>query len=154
MTNSTGESYLLQLKSLPVNDLQSLLTFAGQSRTGKRHELLDRCHSLVQSSKMTRDKFEELYNKRFGQGDLPTIPYPKDLKNTFKTAHHHLQTHHQQQLNIELHFSSLTFNEELFMISPPCPIPPVKQLNNDSQSLANFYFLLSAQLASGLTTKI
>jgi hypothetical protein len=142
MSNLSEEHYLIQLKSLPINDLQTLLTFAGQSRTGKRYELLEHCYTLIKSSKLIRDKFEELFNKRFGQGDIPTIPYPKEFKNISKTSH-------QQQLNIDIRFFPLTFNEELCIISQPHPIPPVKQLINGSQNLVNFYFLLSAQQASG-----
>lgn len=143
MSHLIDEQSLLQLKSLSINDLQLLLTYAGQSRTGKRYELIENCYTLIKSSKTIRDKFEELYNKRFGQGDMPTIPYPKDLKNTLRTTH-------QQHLNIDVRFFPLTFNEELCLISQPHPIPPVKQLANGSQSLANFYFLLSAQQASGM----
>jgi len=147
MSTLPDEHYLLQLKSLPINDLQVLLTFAGQSRTGKRYELLEHCYTLIKSSKIIRDKFEELYNKRFGQGDVPTIPYPKDLKNTLRTTH-------QQQLNIDIHFFPLTFNEELCMIYQPHPIPSTKLLANGSQNLVNFYFLLSAQQASGLKKEL
>jgi hypothetical protein len=143
MSHLSDEQSLLQLKSLSITDLQLLLTFAGQSRTGKRYELIENCYTLIKSSKTIREKFEELYNKRFGQGELPTIPYPKDLKNTLRTTH-------QQHLNIDIRFSPLTFNEELCLISQPHPVPPVKQLANGSQSLANFYFLLTAQQASGL----
>jgi len=146
MSHLPDEQTLNQLKSLPINDLQLLLTFAGQSRTGKRYELIEHCYTLIKSSKTIREKFEELYNKRFGQGDIPTIPYPKDLKNTLRTTH-------QQHLNIDVRFFPLTFNEELCLISQPHPVPPVKQLANGSQSLANFYFLLSAQQASGLIVK-
>jgi hypothetical protein len=142
MTNFTNEHYLLLLKSLPVNDLQLLLTFAGQSRTGKRHELLEHCSNLIKTSKMIREKSEELYNKRFGQGDLPTIPFPRDFKSLSKTKH-------QQHLNIDIRFFPLTFNEELYIISQSYPIPPVKQMPNGSQALVNFYFLLTAQQASG-----
>jgi hypothetical protein len=143
MSHFSDEQSLLQLKSLPITDLQLLLTFAGQPRTGKRYELLEHCYALIKSSKIIREKFEELYNKRFGQGDIPTIPYPKDVKNTLKTTH-------QQQLNIDIRFFPLTFNEEICVIYQPNPIAPVKQLANGSQSLVNFYFLLSAQQASGL----
>lgn len=149
MTNFSEEHYVLQLKSLPINDLQLLLTYSGQSRTGKRHELLERCYTLIKSSKLIRDKLEELYNKRFGQGDLPTIPYPHDSKNPLRIPSHHLPSH-QQQLNIDIRFFPFTFNEEICMISPPNPIPPVKHISNESQTLVNFYFLLSAQQASGL----
>jgi hypothetical protein len=143
MSHLPDEQSLLQLKSLSINDLQLLLTFAGQSRTGKRYELIENCYTLIKSSKIIREKFEELYNKRFGQGEIPTIPYPKDLKNTLRTTH-------QQHLNIDIRFLPLTFNEELCVISQPHPVPPIKQLANGSQSLANFYFLLTAQQASGL----
>jgi hypothetical protein len=143
MSNLSDDHYLVQLKSLSINDLQLLLTFAGQSRTGKRHELIEHCYTLIKSSKIIREKFEELYNKRYGQGDIPTIPYPKDLKNTLKTTY-------QPQLNIDIRFFPLTFNEELCIISQSHPIPPVKQLPNGTQNLVNFYFLLSAQQASGL----
>ncbi|CAF1034783.1 unnamed protein product [Rotaria sp. Silwood1] len=151
MTNLSDEHYVLQLKSLSINDLQLLLTYSGQSRTGKRHELLERCYLLIKSSKLIRDKLDELYNKRFGQGDLPTIPYPQDLKNTVKTTHHHLPIH-QQPANVDIHFLPLTFNEELCVISPPYPVPPVKHTTNESQNLLNFYFLLSAQQASDVAT--
>ena len=141
MSNLSDEHYLIQLKSLPIHDLQILLTFAGQSRTGKRYELMEHCYTLIKTSKTIREKFDELYNKRFGQGELPTIPYPKDIKT---------RTTHTQQLNIDIKFIPLTFNEELCMISQPYPISPIKQLPNGAQNLVNFYFLLSAQQASGL----
>ena len=80
MSHLPDEQAVLQLKSLPITDLQLLLTFAGQSRTGKRHELIEHCYTLIKSSKNIREKFEELYNKRFGPGDLQTIPYPRDHK--------------------------------------------------------------------------
>jgi hypothetical protein len=153
MSNLPDEHYLVQLKSLPINDLQLLLTFAGQSRTGKRHELLEHCYALIKTSKIIREKFEELYNKRFGQGDIPTIPYPRDLKNTLKTTHHHSHLH-QQQSNIDIHFLPFTFNEELCIVSQPQPIPPMKHLPNGSQGLVNFYFVLSAQQASGLNKEL
>lgn len=149
MTGLTEEHYLLQLKSLPINDLQLLLTYSGQSRTGKRHELLEKCYALIKTSKLIRDKLEELYNKRFGQGDVLSIPYPQDSKNTSRpTQNPHLHPN-QQASNINLNFVPLTFNEELCTISPPYPIKAVKQLTNESQALVNFYFLLSAQQASG-----
>lgn len=140
----SDEQIFSQLKSFSINDLQSLLTFAGQSRTGKRYDLVENCFKLIKSSKTLRDKFDELANKRFGQGDLPTIPYPKDLKKNT----------HQQQLNIDIRFFPLTFNEDLCLISPPFPIPSIKQLPNGTQSLANFYFLLTAQQASGEKGKL
>lgn len=138
----SDEQILLQLKSLSIPDLQLLLTFAGQSRTGKRYDLMEHCYTLIKTSKFIREKFDELYNKRFGQGDVPTIPYPKDLKTTIRNTH-------QQHLNIDIRFSPLPFNEEVCLISQPYPIPPIKQLANGSQTLVNFYFLLSAQQASG-----
>jgi hypothetical protein len=139
MTSLTDEHYLLQLKSLPINDLQLLLTYAGQSRTGKRQELLEHCYTLIKSSKIIRDKFEELYNKHFDQGDIPTIPYPEDSKNLLNT----------KQANIDIRFVPFIFNEELCLISPPHVVPPVKQVPNGSQVLVSFYFLLSIQQASG-----
>ena len=142
MSHLSDEQIILQLKSLSITDLQLLLTFAGQSRTGKRYDLIEHCYSLIKASKIIREKFDELYSKRFGQGDIPTIPYPKDLKNTIRNTH-------QQHLNIDIRFVPLTFNEELCLISQPYPIPPIKQLANGSQTLVNFYFLLSAQQASG-----
>ena len=145
MSHLIDEQILLQLKSLSITELQLLLTFAGQSRTGKRYDLIEHCFNLIKSSKIIREKFEELFNKRFGQGEMPTIPYPKDLKNTIRT------THQQQHLNIDVHFIPLTFNEEVCLISQPYPIPPIKQLANGSQTLVNFYFLLTAQQASGET---
>jgi hypothetical protein len=147
MSSLTNEHYHLLLKALPVNDIQLLLTYAGQSRTGKRQELLEQCSNLIKTSKIIREKCEELYNKRFGQGDLPTIPYPRDLKNLSKTIH-------QQHLNLDIHFLPLTFNEELCIISQSYPIPPVKQMPNGAQALVNFYFLLTAQQASGLKIKL
>lgn len=143
MSRLVDEQILLQLKSLPITELQLLLTFAGQSRTGKRYDLIEHCFNLIKSSKIIREKFDELYNKRFGQGEMPTIPYPKDLKNTIRT------THQQQHLNIDVRFIPLTFNEEVCLISQPYPVPPIRQLANGSQTLVNFYFLLTAQQASG-----
>ncbi len=148
MNNLTDEQRYLQLQSLPINDLQTLLTFAGQSRTGKRQELIDRCHSLIKSSITIREKCEELHNKRFGQGEKVTIPYPRDSTNTLRTTHHHL--HSNQQQNIDIRFAPFTFNEDLCIISPPHTVASTKQPANGSQSLVNFYFLLSAQQASGL----
>lgn len=148
MNSLTDEQRFLQLQSLPINDLQTLLTFAGQSRTGKRNELLERCHTLIKSSKLIREKCEELHNKRFGQGELPSIPYPKDSTNTIRAAHHHSHTH--QQTSIEINFSPFTFNEDLCVILGPSNVPPAKQAPNGSQSLVNFYFLLTAQQASGM----
>lgn len=150
MSHLTDEQRYLQLQSLPINDLQTLLTFAGQSRTGKRQELMDRCHSLVNSSITIREKCEELHNKRFGQGEKVTIPYPRDATNTLRTGNHqHL--HSNQQVNVDIRFAPFTFNEDLCVISPPHAVPPSKQTPNGPQSLVNFYFLLSAQQASGKT---
>lgn len=137
------EQYLQQLKSLSINDLQLLLTYAGQSRTGKRYELIEHCYTLIKSSKLIQEKFEELYNKRCGQGDTVTIPYPKDLKN------HSQKTQQQQQINHERQFIPLTFNEDICTISHSNLISPSKQLPNGLHTLANFYFLLTAQQASG-----
>ncbi|CAF0997018.1 unnamed protein product [Rotaria sordida] len=150
MNNLTDEQRYLQLQSLPINDLQTLLTFAGQSRTGKRQELVDRCHALMKSSMVIREKCDELHNKRFGQGEKPTIPYPRDSTNTLRTTHHHL--HSNQQQNVEIRFAPFTFNEDLCVISPPHAIAPSKQSANGTQSLANFYFLLTAQQASDVAT--
>jgi hypothetical protein len=151
MNNLTDEQRYLQLQSLPINDLQTLLTFAGQSRTGKRQELIDRCHSLIKSSITIREKCEELHNKRFGQGEKITIPYPRDSTNTLRTTHHHL--HSNQQQNIDIRFAPFTFNEDLCVISPPHTVASAKQSANGPQSLVNFYFLLSAQQASGFLFK-
>ena len=151
MSHLTDEQRYLQLQSLPINDLQTLLTFAGQSRTGKRQELMDRCHSLVNSSITIREKCEELHNKRFGQGEKPTIPYPRDATNTLRTGNNHQHLHSNQQVNVDIRFAPFTFNEDLCVISPPHAVPPSKQTANGPQSLVNFYFLLSAQQASGKT---
>jgi hypothetical protein len=148
MNNLTDEQRFSQLQSLPINDLQTLLTFAGQSRTGKRHELIERCHTLMKSSKIIREKCEELHNKRFGHGDLPTIPYPRDSTNTLRPAHHH-HSHSHQQANIDVSFLPFTFNEDICVISPPYTVAPGKQAANGTQSVVNFYFLLTAQQASG-----
>lgn len=145
MSTITDENYFLQLKSLPINDLQLLLTYAGQSRTGKRYELIEHCYTLIKSSKLIREKFDELYNKRFGQGDLMTIPYPKNLSKT---------THQQQPLSFDRQFVPLTFNEEICTISHSNLISPSKQLPNGSHNLINFYFLLTAQQASGLNKEL
>ena len=147
MNNPTDEQRFLQLQSLPINDLQTLLTFAGQSRTGKRHELIDRCHGLMKASKIIREKCEELHNKRFGHGELPTIPYPKDATNTTRPNHHHPHSH--QQSNLDINFAPFTFNEDLCTISPPHTVAAAKQAANASQPPVNFYFLLTAQQASG-----
>jgi hypothetical protein len=149
MNNLSDEQRYLQLQSLPINDLQTLLTFAGQSRTGKRVELVEKCQALIKSSTTIREKCEELYNKRFGQGDLTTIPYPRDSTNTLRSTHHHL--HSNQQQNIDIRFAPFTFNEDLCVISPPHTVASAKQSANGPQSLVNFYFLLTAQQASGLT---
>lgn len=145
MNNSTDEQRFLQLQSLPINDLQTLLTFAGESRTGKRPELIDRCHALIKKSKIIREKCDELHNKRFGSGELPTIPYPKDSTNTMRPSHHH----HSHHGNIDVTFQPFTFNEDLCVISPPYTVAPAKQTANGTQSLVSFYFLLTAQQASG-----
>lgn len=150
MNNPTDEQRFLQLQSLPINDLQTLLTFAGQSRTGKRHELIDRCHGLMKTSKIIREKCEELHNKRFGHGELPTIPYPKDATNTMRPNQHHSHSH--QQTNLDINFAPFTFNEDLCTISHPHTVASAKQAANGPQSLVNFYFLLTAQQASGRTT--
>lgn len=148
MNNLSEEQRYQQLQALPINDLQTLLTFAGQSRTGKRQELIDRCHASMKTSMLVREKCEELHNKRFGPGDKPTIPYPRDSTNTVRNAHPHL--HSNQQSNIDIRFAPFTFNEDICVISPPHTIPSSKQAPNGTQSLANFYFLLTAQQASGL----
>lgn len=148
MNNLTDEQRYHQLQSLPINDLQTLLTFAGQSRTGKRQELIDRCHNLIKSSITIREKCEELHNKRFGQGDKVTIPYPRDATNTSRSSHH--QLHSNQQQNIDIRFAPFTFNEDLCVISPPHTVASSKQSASGPQSLVNFYFLLTAQQASGL----
>lgn len=147
MNNLTDEQRFSQLQSLPINDLQTLLTFAGQSRTGKRQDLVDRCHSLIKSSITIREKCEELHNKRFGAGDKLTIPYPKDTTNTSRQPHHH--SHANQQSNIDVRFAPFTFNEDLCVVSPPHIVQSAKQSANGPQSLVNFFFLLSAQQASG-----
>ncbi|UJR25613.1 hypothetical protein I4U23_006965 [Adineta vaga] len=147
MNTLTDEQRFIQLQSLPINDLQTLLTFAGQSRTGKRQELIERCHNLIKSSIPIREKCEELHNKRFGQGDKPTIPYPRDSTNTIRTGQHPMHTNQQQ--NIDIRFAPFTFNEDLYVISPPHTVASAKQSTNGPQSLINFYFLLSAQQASG-----
>ena len=59
MNNLTDEQHFSQLQSLSINDLQTLLTFAGQSRTGKRQDLLDRCQSLIKSSITIREKCKQ-----------------------------------------------------------------------------------------------
>jgi len=147
MNNLTDEQHFSQLQSLSINDLQTLLTFAGQSRTGKRQDLLDRCQSLIKSSITIREKCEELHNKRFGSGDKATIPYPKDATNTSRPTHHHSHANHQS--NIDVRFAQFTFNEDLCVISPPHIVPSAKQSANGPQSLMNFHFLLTAQQASG-----
>lgn len=147
MSNLTDEQRYLQLQALPINDLQTLLTFASQSRTGKRQELIDRCQTLMKSSITLREKCEELHNKRFGQGDKPTIPYPKDSTNTLAKGHH--QVHSNQQQNIDIRFAPFTFNEDLCVIYPPHTVASAKQSTNGPQSAVSFYFLLSAQQASG-----
>ena len=147
MNSSSDEQRFIQLQALPINDLQTLLTFGGQSRTGKRNELIDRCLALVKSSKIIREKCDELHNKRFGHGELPTIPYPKDSTNTPRTGNHH--SHSNQQQNIDVRFAPFTFNEDLCVISPPHTVASAKQGANGPQSLVNFYFLLTAQQASG-----
>ena len=147
MNSSSDEQRFIQLQALPINDLQTLLTFGGQSRTGKRTELIDRCLALVKSSKIIREKCDELHNKRFGHGELPTIPYPKDSTNTPRTGNHH--SHSNQQQNIDVRFAPFTFNEDLCVISPPHTVASAKQGANGPQSLVNFYFLLTAQQASG-----
>jgi hypothetical protein len=152
MSNLTDEQRYLQLQTLPINDLQTLLTFAGQSRTGKRQELIERCHSLMKTSITIREKCEELHNKRFGQGEKATIPYPRDSTNTMRTTPHHL--HANQQQNIDIRFTPFTFNEDLCVISPAHTVASAKQSVNGPQSLVNFYFLLSAQQASGLRIKL
>jgi hypothetical protein len=150
MNNLTDEQLYLQLQSLPINDLQTLLTFAGQSRTGKRQELIDRCQNLIKTSITIREKCEELHNKRFGTGERITIPYPRDSTNTIRTSHH--QLHSNQQQNIDVRFSPFTFNEDLCVISAPHTVASAKQSANGPQSLVNFYFLLTAQQASGLNS--
>lgn len=147
MSNITEEQRYLQLQALHINDLQTLLTFAGQSRTGKRQDLIDRCSVLIKSSHLIREKCDELYNKRVGPGEKPSIPYPRDTTNTMRTGQH--QTHSHQQSNIDVRFAPFTFNEDLCVISPPHTVPPSKQTVNGSQSMVNCYFLLSAQQASG-----
>jgi hypothetical protein len=149
MNNLTDDQRYSHLQTLPINDLQTLLTFAGQSRTGKRQELIDRCHGLIKSSITIREKCEELYNKRFGTGEKSTIPYPRDSTNTIRTANHHLHTNQQQYIDIR--FAPFTFNEDLCVISTPHTIASAKQSANGPQSLMNFYFLLTAQQASGRT---
>ncbi|CAF1297088.1 unnamed protein product [Rotaria magnacalcarata] len=150
MSNLTEEQHYVQLQALPINDLQTLLTFAGQSRTGKRQELIDRCHASLKASMIIRGKCEELHNKRFGLGDKQTIPYPRDSTNTVRNTHLHL--HANQQTNIDICFTPFTFNEDICVISPPHAIASSKQAVNGTQSLANFYFLLTAQQASDVAT--
>ncbi|CAF1044545.1 unnamed protein product [Adineta steineri] len=150
MNNLTDEQHYQHLQSLPINDLQTLLTFAGQSRTGKRQELIDRCHVLIKSSITIREKCEELHNKRHGLGEKQTIPYPRDSTNTLRTGHH--QMHSNQHQNIDIRFAPFTFNEDLCVISTPHTVASSKQSSNAPQSLVNFYFLLSAQQASDVAT--
>lgn len=146
MTHVTDEQSLGQLRALPIHDLQSLLTFAGQSRTGKHQELIERCYAFVKSSVSIQEKLDELYNHRYGPGDLATIPYPRDLISLSRTA--------QQQSQgsiVDVRFQPLTFNEELSLVSPAHRILPVKPPSDMSRTFVNFYFHFTAQQASGLT---
>jgi hypothetical protein len=145
MTHIADERSLGQLRSLPIHDLQSLLTFAGQSRTGKQQELIERCYAFVKSSISIQEKLDELYNHRYGPGDLATIPYPRDLIGLARTAQQ------QSQASIlDVRFQSLTFNEELALVSPAHRVLPVKPPSDMSRAFVNFYFHFTAQQASGL----
>lgn len=138
------EHAFARIYSLPIQDLQSLLTFAGQSRTGKHQDLIDRCYVAMKSSLNIQKKFDELYNHRFGQGSSMTIPYPRDSTNITRT-----NSTVPMYSNRDVCFIPLTFNEELAVISPAQPIPPVKSTNENPSASFSFYFHLTAQQASG-----
>ncbi len=69
-----------------------------------------------------------------------------------RTNHHSL--HANQQQNIDIRFAPFTFNEDLCVISPAHTVPSSKQVASGPQSLVNFYFLLTAQQASGLRIRL
>ena len=144
MTHITDEQFLRQLSSLPIHDLQALLIFAGQSRNGKHQELIERCYAFVKSSISIQEKLNELYNHRYGPGDLATIPYPRDLPSLSRPAQQQ-----QQSSLLDVRFQPLTFNEELSLVSPAHRILPVKPPSDMSRTFVNFYFLFTAQQASG-----
>ncbi|CAF4273957.1 unnamed protein product, partial [Rotaria magnacalcarata] len=61
------------------------------------------------------------------------MPYPHDSKSASRITSHNVHSH-QQPLNVDIHFLPFTFNEEMCVISPPNPIPPVKHVSNESQT--------------------
>lgn len=148
MNQVRDEHALARLYSLPIQDLQSLLTFAGESRAGKHRDLVERCYTAMKSSMVVQNKFDELYNHRFGQGSSMTIPYPRDSKS-FSRSNPSMSN----QANIDICFLPLTFNEELAVISPAHRIPAVKATVDNSSASYNFFFLLTAQHASGQKNK-
>ncbi len=53
------------LRSFRCQDLANLLTFTGQSRNGKKAELLDRCLTILKRGNVgVQLKIKEIYNSR------------------------------------------------------------------------------------------
>ncbi|CAF1594452.1 unnamed protein product, partial [Didymodactylos carnosus] len=158
----TDERRINLLQLLSINDLQQLLTFVNSSRSGKRHELVERCIQILKSTSIIntqfRDKIDELYNKRFEQGDMVTIPYPRDTTNQNQIRQHHqIGTHtNSGQLDHDIKFAKFTFNEDLCQISPCMQILPTNQLQQAShlnkQTHVSFCFILNVQQASDVST--
>ncbi|CAF1281055.1 unnamed protein product [Didymodactylos carnosus] len=156
----TNERRLNLLQVLPIIDLQQLLTFANSSRSGKRHELIERCAQILKSTPVDhtpfRDKIDELYNKRFEQGDMVTIPYSRDQNQT--RLHNQIGSNTSAgQIDRDIRFSKFTFNEDLCQVSPCIQILPTNQLQQSSshstkQTHVSFYFILNVQQASDVST--
>ena len=140
MNYSIDEQTLRQLRLFPPHDLQSLLTFAGQSRNGKQQDLIERSYLAVKSSINIREKFEELYNHRFGYGELTSIAYPRYSNNDSHIS------------NVDIRFLPLIFNEELAVVLPVHRILPVRPIADLPSTFETLYFLFTAQQASGLQT--
>lgn len=57
--------YEEMLRSFRCQDLANLLTYTGQSRNGKKAELLDRCLSILKRGNVSVQlKIKEIYNNR------------------------------------------------------------------------------------------
>lgn len=66
------------LMSFRVSELQSLLGFAGRSKTGRKHELMGRALQMLKSegNHTVKRKLRELYERRCGPGKV-VVPPPQ-----------------------------------------------------------------------------